>query len=123
MRRIDELHHEFPFAGSWMLRDLLLQEGIEIGRRLVATLMKKIAIEAIYRRSNTSKPVPGKALGKVRACLHMCLLGRQSCACIDRSFYNTTRPHSSLAAKPQDQAYFANIGSSEQQPADAPLIC
>ncbi len=59
MRRIDELHLEFPFAGSRMLRDLLRQEGVEIGRLHVATLMKKMAIEAIYRRPNTSKPTPG----------------------------------------------------------------
>lgn len=59
MRRIDELHLELPFAGSRMLRDLLRQEGIEIGRQHVATLMKKMAIEAIYRRPNTSKPEPG----------------------------------------------------------------
>ena len=59
MRRIDELHMEFPFAGSRMLRDLLRQEGIAIGRQHVATLMKKMVIEAIYRRPNTSKPAPG----------------------------------------------------------------
>lgn len=59
MRRIDELHLEFPFAGSRMLRDLLRQEGIKIGRLHVASLMKKMAIEAIYRRPNTSKPAPG----------------------------------------------------------------
>ena len=59
MRRIDELHLEVPFAGSRMLRDLLRQEGIEIGRCHVATLMKKMAIEALYRRPNTSKPTPG----------------------------------------------------------------
>jgi putative transposase len=59
MRRMDELHLEYPFAGSRMLRDLLRQEGITIGRCHVATLMKRMAIEAIYRRSNTSKPAPG----------------------------------------------------------------
>jgi putative transposase len=59
MRRIDELHLEWPFAGSRMLRDLLNQEGIAIGRRHVATLMKRMGIEAIYRRPNTSKPAPG----------------------------------------------------------------
>jgi putative transposase len=59
MRRIDELHLEFPFAGSRMLRDLLRQEGTTIGRLHVATLMKKMAIESIYRRPNTSKPAPG----------------------------------------------------------------
>ena len=59
MRRIDELHLEFPFAGSRMLRDLLNREGIAIGRRHVATLMKRMRIEALYRKPNTSKPAPG----------------------------------------------------------------
>src|SRR5947208_39718 len=59
MRRIDELHLEFPFAGSRMLRDLLNKEAVEIGRRRVATLMKRMGIEALYRKPNTSKPAPG----------------------------------------------------------------
>jgi len=59
MRRIDELHLNYPFAGNRMLRDLLWQQGLEIGRRHVRTLMRKMAIEAIYRRPNTSKPAPG----------------------------------------------------------------
>ena len=42
-----------------MLRDLLAAEGIKVGRLRVSTLMKKMAIEAIYRRPNTSKPAPG----------------------------------------------------------------
>jgi putative transposase len=59
MRRIDELHMDFPFAGSRMLRDLLEREGVKVGRLHVATLMKKMGVEAIYRRPNTSKPEPG----------------------------------------------------------------
>ena len=59
MRRMDELHLEFPFAGSRMLRDLLNRDGVEIGRCHVATLMKRMGIEALYRRPNTSKPAPG----------------------------------------------------------------
>jgi putative transposase len=35
-RRIDELHLEYPFAGSWMLRDFLNREGLKVGRRLSA---------------------------------------------------------------------------------------
>jgi len=58
MRRIDELHLNHPFAGSRMLRDLLRLEGIEVGRRHVATLMKKMGIEALYRRPNTSRKHP-----------------------------------------------------------------
>jgi putative transposase len=59
MRRMDELHLEYPFAGSRMLRDLLVAEGLTVGRLHVATLMKRMGIEALYRRPNTSKPAPG----------------------------------------------------------------
>lgn len=58
MRRIDELHLEHPFAGSRMLRDLLRLQGIEVGRRHVATLMKRMSIQALYRKPNTSKKHP-----------------------------------------------------------------
>jgi putative transposase len=59
MHRIDVLHLEHPFAGSRMLRDLLRAEGVVIGRVAVATLMRRMGIEALYRRPNTSKPAPG----------------------------------------------------------------
>ena len=62
MRRIDELHLEFPFAGSRMLQGFLVREGYRIGRRHVATLMKRMGIEALYRRPNTSKPAPGHTI-------------------------------------------------------------
>jgi putative transposase len=55
MRRIDELHLEHPFAGSRMLRDMLKREGHQIGRKHVATLMKKMGIEALYKKPNTSR--------------------------------------------------------------------
>jgi putative transposase len=59
MRRIDELHLDYPFAGSRMLRDLLRGEAIAIGRQRVATMMKRMGIAALYRCPNTSKPAPG----------------------------------------------------------------
>jgi putative transposase len=59
MRRIDELHLEHPFAGSRMLRDLLRGEGRAIGREQVTTLMRRMGIEALYRRPNTSKSALG----------------------------------------------------------------
>ena len=62
MRRIDELHLDYPFAGSRMLRDLLRGEGIAIGRELVATMMRRMCIEALYRRPNTSKPADGHTI-------------------------------------------------------------
>jgi len=54
MRRIDELHLEHPFAGARMLRDLLQRDGHAIGRKHVATLMRRMGIEALYQKANTS---------------------------------------------------------------------
>jgi len=62
MRRIDELHFDFPFAGSRMLRDFLRAEGVEIGRHRVITMMLRMGIEALYRRPNTSNPAPGQKI-------------------------------------------------------------
>jgi putative transposase len=59
MHRIDKLHTAFPFAGSRMLQGLLVQERFKVGRLHVATLMKRMGIEALYRKPNTSKPAPG----------------------------------------------------------------
>jgi putative transposase len=59
MRRMDELHLAYPFAGSRMLRDLLIAEGFAVGRLHVSTLMKRMGLEALYRKPNTSKPTPG----------------------------------------------------------------
>ena len=59
MRRIDELHLDYPFAGSRMLQGFLVREGYDVGRLHVATLMKRMGIEAIYRRPNTTKSTPG----------------------------------------------------------------
>ncbi|MFZ1555528.1 MAG: IS3 family transposase [Nitrospira sp.] len=58
MRRIDELHLAHPFAGARMLRDLLRQEGQTIGRRHVATLMRRMGIEALYRKPHLSRRHP-----------------------------------------------------------------
>jgi putative transposase len=59
MRRIDELHLNYPFAGSRMIRSMLVNEGTAIGRTHVRTLMRRMGIEALYRRPRTSKPTPG----------------------------------------------------------------
>lgn len=57
MRRLDELHREHPFACSRMLRDMLRREGQQVGRKRVRvrTFMKKMGIEALYRKPNTSQ--------------------------------------------------------------------
>ncbi|MGY3103523.1 putative transposase [Bradyrhizobium sp. LM6.9] len=59
MQRLDRLHLEYPFAGSRMLRGLLAAEGCKVGRRHVKTLMRRMGIEALYRRPRTTKSEPG----------------------------------------------------------------
>ena len=59
MRRIEELHLDYPLAGSRMLGGFLLVERYKVGCLHIRTLMKRMGIETIYRRSNTSKPAPG----------------------------------------------------------------
>jgi putative transposase len=56
MRRLDELHLQWPFYGSRKLTWELRKEGHEVGRRHVVTLMRRMGIEAIYRRPRTSIP-------------------------------------------------------------------
>lgn len=62
MRRIDELHLQWPFYGARKLARELRKEGHEVGRRHVTTLMRRMGIEAIYRRPRTSIPARGAAL-------------------------------------------------------------
>jgi putative transposase len=62
MRRIDQLHMEHPFAGSRMMRGLLRLDGVTVGRRHLATLMRRMGIEALYRKPNTSRRHPGHAV-------------------------------------------------------------
>ena len=58
MRRIDELHLEMPYAGARMLSRMLKREGNPAGRKRVKTLMRRMGIQALYRKPNTSKPHP-----------------------------------------------------------------
>jgi len=62
MRQIDALHLEHPFMGARMLRDQLNRKGFEVGRKHVKTLMRKIGIEALYRKPSTSKKHPNHAI-------------------------------------------------------------
>jgi putative transposase len=59
MRQLDELHLRHPFAGSRMLRDLLRLQGVIVGRKHVATLMRRMGIEALYQHPRTTRPHPG----------------------------------------------------------------
>lgn len=62
MRRLDELHLELPFYGSRKLADALRREGHAVGRRHVATLMRRMGIVAQYRRPRTSIPARGATI-------------------------------------------------------------
>ncbi len=59
MRQLDELHLQHPYAGSRMFRDLLRLQGVRIGRKRVATLMRRMGLEALYRHPRTTQPHPG----------------------------------------------------------------
>ena len=59
MHRIDALHLEHPFMGARMLRDQLNRDGVAVGRKHVSTLMKRMGVEALYRKPGTSKKHPG----------------------------------------------------------------
>jgi putative transposase len=58
MRRLDALHLRYPFAGARMLRDLLRHEGYAMGRRHVATLMRRMGLTAVYRKPSLSRRHP-----------------------------------------------------------------
>mgnify|MGYP000994963374 CR=1 FL=1 len=62
MRRIDELHLEYPFMGARMLRRQLQREGVQVGRRHIATLMQRMGIEALAPQPGTSKADPGNKI-------------------------------------------------------------
>ncbi len=54
LRRLDELHLTYPFFGSRRLLVKLREEGFAVGRRHVSTLMRRMGLEAIYRKPRTS---------------------------------------------------------------------
>jgi len=58
MRKLDELHLEYPFMGVRMLRDQLDMQGVEVGRKKVGRLMKRMGVEAVYRKPRTSRKHP-----------------------------------------------------------------
>jgi putative transposase len=62
MRRLDELHLQMPFYGSRKLTRELQKEGHDVGRRHIVTLMRRMGIEAIYRRPRTSIPAREAAI-------------------------------------------------------------
>lgn len=62
MREFDELHLKYPIAGSWLVKDISPQDGHPVGRKHVAALMKRMNIEAVYKRPKTSQRHPAHAV-------------------------------------------------------------
>jgi putative transposase len=62
MRLIDKIHLEYPFLGSRGIRNELLDKGYKVGRSHIRTLMRKMGIEAIYKKPRLSEPHPGHTI-------------------------------------------------------------
>ncbi len=58
MRRMDELHLDYPFFGARGLMKLLRREGHSAGRGRSSRLMKLMGIHALYRKPNSSRRHP-----------------------------------------------------------------
>jgi putative transposase len=58
MRRIDELHLEYPFYGSRRMAVVLRDDGRVVNRKRAQRLMRLMGLEAIYQKPNTSRPHP-----------------------------------------------------------------
>jgi putative transposase len=97
MRQIDALHLDYPFAGSRMLRDLLRGEGVVMGRERVRTLMRRMCIEALYRRPNTSKPCPGHKIYRYLL-RDLAIEGANQVWCMDITYIPMARGFIYLAA-------------------------
>ena len=59
MRRLDEVHLQYPFLGSRRLRDALEQEGQFVNRKRIQRLMRLMGLEALYPKRKTSIPGQG----------------------------------------------------------------
>ena len=59
MRRIDELHLKYPDYGARRIARQLGREGIAVGRLHGGALMRRMDLEAHYRKPRTSLPARG----------------------------------------------------------------
>ncbi len=58
MREIDRVFTAYPFFGSRQIVQYLARDGVRVGRHRVRRLMRKMGLEAVYRRPKTSQPHP-----------------------------------------------------------------
>jgi len=58
MKRLDEIFLDVPFFGARQMARMLRREGHWVNRKRIVRLMRKMGLEAVYRRPNTSRPRP-----------------------------------------------------------------
>lgn len=58
MKRIDEIHLQWPFYGSRKVSEALRTEGKPVNRKTTQRLMRLMDLESIAPKPNTSKPAP-----------------------------------------------------------------
>ena len=58
MKLIDEEYTKYPFFGSRKLRDSLRRQGHVLNRKRIQRLMRKMGIQSIAPKPNTSRPHP-----------------------------------------------------------------
>lgn len=58
LKRLDEIFTENPMYGSRRLQAMLKREGVQVGRRRIRGLMRKLGLWAVTPKPNTSKPHP-----------------------------------------------------------------
>lgn len=56
MKLIDTQYLKTPFYGSRRMTDSLKKQGLNVNRKRIQRLMRKMGLEAIYPKPNTSKP-------------------------------------------------------------------
>lgn len=59
MASMDRQYLKTPYYGSRRMTAWLRTQGHRVNRKRVQRLMRAMGLEAIYRKPNTSKPVPG----------------------------------------------------------------
>ena len=55
MAKIDEIHTKYPYMGQRRITKKLREAGFNVGRKLVRSLMREMAIYPIYPKPNLSK--------------------------------------------------------------------
>ena len=64
---MDKLHTQSPFVVSRMIKTLLNEMGMKIGRTNIRILMRRMVIQELAPQPGTSKAAPGNLTTSLRA--------------------------------------------------------